>query len=55
MMTTLFRTSMLLALTLTLAACDLVGDIFQAGFLVGVVIVVLVAGLIAWFMQRGKS
>jgi uncharacterized membrane-anchored protein len=54
-MTTIFRTTMLLAFALTLTACELVGDIFQVGFWAGAVVVVLIAALIAWFFQRGKS
>jgi hypothetical protein len=55
MTTTLCRTSVLLLLAFPLAACELVGDIFQAGFWTGFVIVLLIGALIAWFLQRGKS
>jgi TRAP-type C4-dicarboxylate transport system permease large subunit len=54
-MSTLLRTSIVLVLALSLAACELIGDIFQAGFWAGFVIVLLVLALIVWFMQRHKS
>ena len=41
----------LLAATLTLAGCDLVGDILEFGFWSGVVVVGLVA-LVIWFGLR---
>ena len=55
MTTTLVRNSALLALTLALGACDLIGGVFKAGFWAGFIIVVLAVALIAWFMQRHKS
>ncbi len=34
------------------AGCQLVGDIFQAGVVVGVLVVVLVLGVIFWLVRR---
>jgi hypothetical protein len=45
-MQTLLLILMLLS-TVTLAGCDLIGDIFQAGFAVGVIVVLLaIAGIV---------
>lgn len=43
---------LLLILTLTLSSCELIGDIFQAGFWTAIVLVVLVIGLIIWILNR---
>jgi hypothetical protein len=43
---------LLLVSTLTLAGCDLIVDIFQAGVWVGVILVVLVIGGIVWFLTK---
>lgn len=37
-------------LLLLLSGCDLVGDIFEAGFWVGVIVVVLVIALVVWLI-----
>jgi hypothetical protein len=50
------RVSLLLlaVLTLSLGACELVGGIFKAGFIVGLVVVIVVVGLIfKLFSGRG--
>jgi hypothetical protein len=38
--------------SLASAGCELAGDIFQAGMVVGVLAVVLVIGLIVWLLRR---
>ena len=45
-MKTRFSLLLLAALSLSLGACGLVGGIFKAGFLVGLIIVVVVVGLL---------
>jgi hypothetical protein len=55
MMTIFVRMVVLFAVAVPLAACELMGDIFQAGFWAGFIIVLLVIALVAWFMQRHKS
>lgn len=47
----LYRNMLLLAVTLTFAGCELIGDIFQAGFVVGIIIVLVVLGVIAWLVR----
>ena len=42
----------LLALAMTVASCELIGDIFQAGFWTAIVVVVLVIALILWLVGR---
>ncbi|HEX6309413.1 MAG TPA: hypothetical protein VFZ69_14550 [Longimicrobiales bacterium] len=45
------RSALLLALTLAAGGCELIGDIFQAGFVVGIIIVVLIIAVIAWLIR----
>lgn len=40
-----------LALALSTAGCELIVDIFQVGFWMGVIIVLLVVGLIWWIAR----
>jgi hypothetical protein len=41
-----------LLLMVTLSSCELVGDIFQAGMAVGIVIVVAIVALLIWIVSR---
>lgn len=45
----------ILLLTLFIAGCELVGDIFKAGIAAGVIIVVLVIALIAWLIRKMRG
>jgi hypothetical protein len=38
-----------------LIGCELVGDIFEAGVWVGVILVILVVGLAVWLFSRGRT
>jgi hypothetical protein len=49
------RTAVVLGLALFLPACEVVGDVFQAGFWAGFIIVLVIGALVAWFLQRHKS
>ena len=40
------------SLILLLSSCELVGDIFEAGVWVGVIIVVLVIAIIIWIIRK---
>ena len=40
------------ASTLTLTSCEMIGDIFQAGVWVGVIVVVGVIALLIWLVSR---
>lgn len=46
--------SLLMTVSL-LSSCELIGDIFQAGIWVGVIIVVAVIALIFWLIGRGRK
>lgn len=45
----------LLALSLTTAGCELVGDIFQAGFVIGIIAVLAIVAVIAWIAKRFRG
>jgi uncharacterized membrane protein YkvI len=47
--------TLLVISTIMLAGCELVGDIFEAGVWVGVILVILVIGLIVWLFSRGRT
>lgn len=38
-----------------LTSCEAIGDIFQAGIWMGIIIVVLVVGLIFWLINKAKK
>jgi len=46
---------MLLISTLTLAGCEIVGNIFEAGVWVGVILVVVIIGFIVWLFTRLRT
>ncbi|MDQ3072289.1 MAG: hypothetical protein M3Q97_03365 [Bacteroidota bacterium] len=39
-------------LAVTMTSCELVGDIFEAGMWVGIIIVALVIALIIWIIRK---
>ena len=43
---------LLVVMAVTMVSCEAIGDIFQAGMTVGIVIVVIVIGLILWLVSR---
>ena len=43
---------LLLAMVVTFSSCELVGDIFQAGFWTAIIVIVLVIALIIWLFSR---
>lgn len=42
----------LLAMVMMLSSCELIGDIFQAGMWVGVIIVVGIIALLFWIINK---
>lgn len=52
---TWLRLLLVLVATLSLAACELVGDIFQAGMAVGVIMVIAVIALIGFIVVKVRS
>ncbi len=45
----------LLLLITTMSSCEAIGDIFQAGVWVGVIVVALVVGIILWIISKAKK
>ena len=52
---TWLRLLLVLVATLSLTACEVVGDIFQAGMAVGVIMVVAVIALIGFLIAKIRS
>lgn len=48
----LHRHTLLLAMTLVFAGCEVIADIFQAGFVVGIIIVLVILGVVAWVFRK---
>ena len=44
--------TLLLVLMVGLSSCELVGDIFQAGMTVGIIVVVVIVALLIWLVSR---
>jgi uncharacterized membrane protein YkvI len=53
--TTIFRTTLLLTLSIFVAGCQAIADIFQAGFWVGAIIVLVIVAIIGWLVSRGRG
>lgn len=51
----IYRTTLLLTVSLFIAGCEVIGGIFRAGFWVGAIIILVIIGIIAWFMRRGRG
>jgi hypothetical protein len=49
------RLLVVLLATLSLTACEAIGDIFQAGMAVGVIMVVVVIGVIGFVIAKIRS
>lgn len=47
--------TLLILFVTTLSSCELIGDIFKAGFSVGVFVVILVIALILFFVFRARK
>jgi hypothetical protein len=52
---TWLRLLLVLVATISLAGCEVVGDIFQAGMAVGVIMVVAVIALIGFLIAKIRS
>jgi uncharacterized membrane protein YkvI len=50
-----FQTTLLLTASLFVAGCEAIADIFRAGFWVGAIIVLVIIGVIAMFLRRGRG
>ena len=49
------RNVLVLLLLLALPACELIGDIFQAGLVVGIIIVLLIVALVGWLLSKFRG
>ena len=47
--------ALLLLSVLALSGCQVIGDIFKAGVWVGVILVVVVVGLVAWIVSKSSA
>lgn len=45
----------LLIITSTLSSCEVIGDIFKAGFWGGIIIAALVVGIILWLVGKARK
>ena len=54
-LTSLQVIAFLSAFMLLFSGCEIIGDIFQAGMWVGVVLVVLVVGLVLWLIRKARG
>jgi hypothetical protein len=43
---------LLIVVMLAFSSCEAIGDIFQAGMTVGIIVVVIVVALIIWLVSR---
>jgi hypothetical protein len=46
------KLALLLLVLTTFTSCDVIGDIFEAGLIVGVIIVVLIVALVFWIIRK---
>ena len=52
MINRVFPLVLVIVLALASAGCQVIGNIFQAGVVVGVLVLVLVLGLVGWLLSR---
>lgn len=50
--TNLLRVMVLVVLAMTTAGCEVIGNIFQAGMWVGVIMVVLILGIVGFIVSK---
>jgi protein-S-isoprenylcysteine O-methyltransferase Ste14 len=43
---------LLFVLSVVFSSCELIGDIFQAGLVVGIIVVVVILALIIWLLRK---
>lgn len=46
---------LVLLMSTLVASCELVGDIFQAGMVIGIIAVLLIVAVIAWIARRFRG
>jgi hypothetical protein len=50
-----FLSALLFLSALTLGGCEIIGDIFEAGVWVGVILVIAVIGIIVWIVSKSRA
>ena len=48
----LLRILLIVLLATGVAGCEVIGDIFQAGFVVGIIVVLVVIALVGWLVAK---
>lgn len=48
----ILRTMLMLLVLFSVTGCELIGDIFEAGVAIGVILVLLVVGVIVWIARK---
>jgi len=51
----IYSLALLVVMALVSSGCELVGDIFQAGMAVGVILVVLAVGAVIWMVAKVRG
>ena len=46
------RNAWLLILSFAVGGSEFIGDVFQAGFVIGIIIILLIIAVVAWVMRR---
>ena len=46
---------LLMTISALLSSCEAIGDIFQAGIWMGIIIVIIVVGIIFWLINKAKK
>lgn len=49
------RLPLVLLVSLLVAGCDLIGDIFQAGLVVGIIVVVIIIAILGWIVGKFRG
>lgn len=46
---------LLLVVLTTFTSCEVIGDIFQAGMAVGIIVIILIVALIFWIIRKFRK
>lgn len=49
------RLSLLAVLSFFTAGCELIGDIFQAGLVVGIIIILVIVAIVGWILNKFRG
>ncbi|HEX8269108.1 MAG TPA: hypothetical protein VF581_04385 [Flavobacterium sp.] len=48
------KLTLLLIMLTTFTSCEIIGDILEAGIVIGIIIVLVIVGLIYWIIRKFK-